>query len=180
MDCSNCGKPGTIAIPYENKSLCDDCFCRSFEKRVLNTLRGHLPSNGRIGFDVSTLGGRVAFHVIEPLAVKARNKCLESEKGVDLFIVGDTLDDEAISTVKIVIEGKLEKEKSKLVKPLARCLESEVKAYARIRGIESPSQKKASRFDTILREELDLVEEKHLSTKFALFNSKRYLVPLFE
>jgi tRNA(Ile)-lysidine synthase TilS/MesJ len=144
----------------------------------MNSLRGSLPSGGHVGFDVSTLGGRVALYIIEPFALKARNKVVKLSKGkarVDLIVVGDTLDDEAMRTMKSVMQGKAFRESARIARPLARCPESEVKAYARIKKIKAPGEKRERGFDSILREELDLIEGKHPGTKYAILNAGRYL-----
>jgi tRNA(Ile)-lysidine synthase TilS/MesJ len=152
-------------------------------------LRGSLPSGKKVGFDVSTLGGRVAEHVIKPFAEKARNECVQvksseeaGELGLDLLVLGDTLDDDLVDFMTGVVGWKnREREKQevtccKTVKPLANCSEKEVLAYAGFKGIDgkkvlASEGGKLVKEKRVLKRELDKMEEKHPGTKFALRNS---------
>lgn len=177
MGCFGCGKEGIVEVPAEGKSFCENCFCVYFERKVLNSLRGHLPSGGKVRFDTSTLGGRVAFHVIKPFALEARNKCLDNHGKADLLVVGDTLDDEALAVMKDAMGKGRRKGNKKTARPLMRCSDEEIAAYARIIGLSGP-EKERDGFDSVLKEGLDYMEEKHPGTKYSILKSGSYLESL--
>ncbi len=37
--CANCGKPSAVKLSYNSTDLCEQCFCRQFENRVISGTR---------------------------------------------------------------------------------------------------------------------------------------------
>lgn len=150
---------------------------------MLATLRGNLPSHGTVGFDASTLGGKVAMHVIKPFALKARDKCFEtgaktSAAPYDLVVSGETMDDMVVDTLAYLMGFRKSLSKTKSVKPLAKCTEEEVLVYARINGIKGHIEKEQDNAITVLRKHLDSIEKRHPGTKLSILKTREYLLSL--
>lgn len=185
VKCSKCGKPAIITISYLGESYCEDCFSEYFEKKVLATLRGNLPSHGQVGFDTTALGGEVIMHIVKPYALKARNECIEitaitTEKlrNLDLILTGETLDDLNADTLAYLMGLKDRLEETNSIKPLAKCTDEEVRTYAKIKGIKFHKVKHPGKLAKLIREELDKLEKKHPGTKLSLLKTREYLLSL--
>ncbi|MCD4739860.1 hypothetical protein K8R43_01560 [archaeon] len=169
MACS-CGKKSIIELSCENKKFCSRCFKSYFERKVLNSLRGHLPSKSMVGFDTVSLGGKVAFEVIQPFALNARNECVKnpSEK-VDVLIVGTCLEDSVLNVLKESM-GKTVQQNG--IAPLKRCSRKEIECYAGMNSIIG-NWPELNDFDSVLLECLESIEEKHPGIKYAIVNSRK-------
>lgn len=148
-----------------------------FEKRVLNSLRGHLPSHGKVFFDTSSPGGLVAKKVIVPFSEKARNT-EASRDNADLIVLGDSLDDMVLDIMEHAINGKSLGIAPKCVKPLETCSDKEIEAYARIKDIVLPEKKTGTKLRQAIKEELEMLEQRHPGIKYSILSSGKKLQEL--
>ena len=163
---------------FTNKrKLCKACFLHYFQKKILYTIRkfGMIKQGDVVGYSKSgDFKGIVLEYTLKSINSKIGFELTKSGKNADKTAVDSSIDSEAESILKTLVNGKVSELKNNLpvvgntVKPMYLFLDEEILLYAKLMGLKF--RKKAEK-KTKIEEFEDEFERKHPEAKRAIVNS---------
>ncbi|MEJ2267886.1 MAG: hypothetical protein P8X70_02305 [Nanoarchaeota archaeon] len=161
---------------FTNKrKLCEKCFIRWFQKKVLYTIRkfGMIKSGDVISYRKSKYFREIVLDdVLKMFSEKGSVKIVKvCSKNVNKIAVASTIDLESDEIIKAIVKGDIEDLENvnpvykKIIKPLYLFLDKEVLLYAKLRKLKFEERNKAK--DKIISFINDS-EKKHPEVKRAI------------
>ncbi len=198
--CHACKTNPVYELPNKRK-FCEKCFCRYFEKKVLNTIRKYslLDNTEKIFVVCKTARGKAIFNILSKIGKKRGMKIskIESEiptKKYEKLAIEDSLDDAAFlvmlemmnkspdfSIAKPEITRRTKQGIARCIKPLYFCLDKEIYLYSKIKGIKGRMQTKEKnnlKLKAICF--VNSMEKRHPEIKNAIVNSFLGILPILK
>ncbi len=174
--CKLCSEKPVYEFTNKRK-LCKTCFLHYFQKKVFYTIRkfGMVKQGDFVGYSKSgDFKGVVLEYTLKSISSKIGFQLVKSGKKADKIAVDSSIDSEAESVLKTLINGNVSELKKNLpvvrneVKPLYLFLDEEILLYARLKNLKF--KKKAEKKNKVEEFE-DEFEKKHPEVKRAVVNS---------